>query len=106
MIAPFFLPHWPVPAQVKAYSTLRYPGYSQFPYAEFNLALHVDDNKANVVRNRQELLRYTELPNEPKWLSQTHSNIALTAETISTEIIPVADASYTRKTNTICIIMT
>lgn len=75
-------------------------------YDAFNLALHVGDNPEHVLNNRLDLRRYAHLPSEPKWLSQTHSDIALSAETIEENSFPVADASFTQKANTVCVIMT
>ena len=98
--------HWPAPKNIKAYCTTRYPGKSIGPYSEFNLALHVGDDKEHVLANRQDLMQRANLPSSPKWLNQTHSNIALLAETISSEIAPNADASYTQKQNEVCVVMT
>ncbi|MES2203961.1 MAG: peptidoglycan editing factor PgeF [Pseudomonadota bacterium] len=97
---------WPAPKNIKAYCTTRYPGKSVDPYAEFNLALHVGDDKECVLKNRQDLMQRANLPSTPKWLNQTHSNIALLAETISSELAPNADASYTQKPNEVCVVMT
>ncbi len=106
LLKPFFLPQWPVPQHVKACSTLRYPGASGGTYMGFNLALHVNDNPEHVLANRKILIREANLPSSPKWLNQTHSNIALLAETIESEIPPNADASHTQKSNVVCVVMT
>lgn len=104
--SPLRIPHWPAPKNIKAYYTTRYPGKSIRPYAAFNLALHVGDNATHVLENRKDLKQYAHLPNTPKWLNQTHSTIALLAETISTEVAPDADASYTQKIHEVCVVMT
>lgn len=104
--ASLFRPQWPAPENIKAYSTLRYPGNSRGVYEQFNLALHVGDDQQDVLVNRQNLMHHANLPSSPGWLNQTHSNIALLAETISSETAPNADASYTRKHNEVCVVMT
>lgn len=104
--SPILIPEWPAPKNIKACSTLRYPGNSLGAYKQFNLALHVDDDQRCVLANRQDLMRYAYLPSSPKWLNQTHSKIALLAETVSLEIAPNADASYTQQSNQVCVVMT
>jgi YfiH family protein len=99
-------PKWSVPSHIKAYTTLRSPGYSEGPYAGFNLGLHVGDNESDVRANREILRQKANLPSEPKWTNQVHSNIAVLAETISDTPPVTADASYTKKTNTICVVLT
>jgi len=104
--APFFVPEWPMPNRIRAYSTLRYPGDSLGVYEQFNLALHVGDDENHVLANRHQLMQLAHLPSTPRWLNQTHSNTALLAETISAEVPPNADASYTQKTGEVCVVMT
>lgn len=99
-------PKWPAPSNIKAYTTLRSPGYSEGPYASFNLGHHVGDNENDVRANRETLFQKANLPSEPKWINQTHSNIAVLAETISDAQVVTADASYTQKPNTICAVLT
>jgi YfiH family protein len=103
---PLLIPSWPAPKNIKAYSTLRYPGKSHGVYAGFNVALHVGDDKNPVLANRHDLIDCAKLPSMPKWLNQTHGNIALLAETISSEIAPNADASYAQKSDQVCVVMT
>lgn len=103
---PFFIPAWPVPKKVKAYSTLRYPGFSHEIYSGFNLAYHTGDDVNSVSKNRLELMNYLDLPSQPKWLNQVHSAEVLLAEHISEQNSPFADASYTKKTGLVCVVMT
>ncbi len=103
---PFITPNWSAPSHIKAYTTLRYPGHSQAPYAGNNLAFHVGDNKSHVQMNRQAMRQALHLPDEPKWINQTHSTIALLAENISSNETITADASFTQQPNTICVVMT
>ncbi len=99
-------PHWPAPSHIKAYTTLRSPGYSEGIYASFNLGIHVGDNEEDVRANREELQQRANLPSEPKWINQVHSTIAVPAETISDNQVVTADASYTQKSKTICVVLT
>ena len=102
----YTIPHWPAPACIKAYTTVRTAGYSNEPYHSFNLALHVGDNELDVLNNREKLKNDLKLPAEPKWINQTHSNIAVLAKTISDKKVITADASYTQENNTVCAVLT
>ena len=56
-------------------STTRLNGFSKGAYSSNNLALHVNDEPHHVDQNRQRLMKLGNLPAEPHWLTQTHSNI-------------------------------
>jgi len=103
---PLLIPSWPAPKNIKSYYTTRAPGKSTGVYTAFNLGLHVKDDEKQVLQNRRDLMQYAHLPAPPKWLNQTHSTIPLLAETISSETAPNADASYTKKPNEVCVVMT
>jgi polyphenol oxidase len=104
------LPDWPnAPANIGAFTTLRYGGVSLAPYDDgvtgkngFNLASHVGDNPEHVTQNRA-LLR-TMLPAEPAWLAQTHSCIVHDAGKITGA--PEGDANYSTERNVVCVTMT
>jgi YfiH family protein len=101
----FLIPDWPAPTNVKAYTTLRMRlGVSQAPYQQFNLAAHVGDSLANVQQNRLLLKQHLALPAEPTWIKQTHSQIALSAESFNLD--QEADATYAQQPNQVCIILT
>ena len=51
-------------------------------FENFNLALHVNDKRENVLENRSILKDYYELPSEPVWINQTHSSICVDASSI------------------------
>ena len=68
------IPNWPAPKQIKAFSTTRLNGVSQFPYDSFNLGDDIGDTKNNVMQNRALLKNILELPAEPHWLKQVHGN--------------------------------
>ena len=90
------------PNNVKLLSTPRFldGGSSQYNFKNFNLALHVNDKKNDVLANRSLLLSQYSLPSSPKWINQTHSNITVNADLISS--IVDADASYSKKLGTVC----
>lgn len=87
------LANWPAPKNITALSTTRISGFSVVPYDHNNLGLHVGDNEDSVHKNRVYLKESLQLPNEPTWLSQTHSTICVTAED---ETNRHADAAITR----------
>lgn len=103
---PLSIPAWPAPKHIRAYTTLRSPGESVNHYSAYNLATHVGDHHEHVVQNRYHLAQYANLPNDPIWLNQTHSSIAIDLDNITRDSIMTADASHTRKINTICAVMT
>ena len=95
---------WPVPGHIHAGTTTRLGGYSQAPYNRLNLAGHVGDDSDSVTRNRALLMQRLQLPAEPHWLHQTHSNRVVQ---IGAPASPRnADAAYTNRTNTVCTVLT
>ena len=94
------------PNNIKLLSTPRFldGGSSKNNFKNFNLALHVNDKESHVLANRSLLLSQYRLPSNPKWINQTHSNISVNADSISTII--EADASYSKKIGTVCGILT
>tara|TARA_B110000459_G_scaffold9433_1_gene9670 strand:- start:236 stop:958 length:723 start_codon:yes stop_codon:yes gene_type:complete len=94
------------PNNIKLLSTPRFldGGSSKNNFKNFNLALHVNDKESHVLANRSLLLSQYRLPSNPKWINQTHSNISVNADSISTIID--ADASYSKKIGTVCGILT
>ena len=97
-------PDWPVPANVHAATTLRTGGVSQGEFASLNPATHVGDDPDEVSQNRQNIKTMLDLPSEPVWLNQTHSNRVIKAEITGT--LPQADASYTDQSGVVCVVMT
>jgi len=94
------------PSNVKLLSTPRHldGGNSKSNFINFNLALHVNDEKGAVLANRTLLLSHYNLPSTPVWINQTHSNICIDADSISSIID--ADASYSKKCGTVCGVLT
>jgi len=71
-------------------------------YDNFNLALHVGDNAIKVKNNRALLISKYNLPCEPKYLEQIHSNICLQASSDDC----VGDAVVTQEKGVVCAVMT
>ena len=99
------IPDWPAPAWVRSASSTRQGGVSQSPFDSLNLALHVDDRAADVVRNRQRLVEKLTLPGEPRWLNQVHGVTVADLDSALGEL-PDADASITCAANTVCAVLT
>ena len=97
-------PDWPAPGTVRSAATLRAGGVSRGDYASFNLATHVGDDPLAVAENRRRLREALALPAEPAWLNQIHGSDVVTAT--SQSIPPAADASITRSTDQVCVVMT
>lgn len=79
----YLVPDWPAPSHIKAYTTLR-TAWSQSPSGRFDSPLP--------------------LPEEPIWIKQTHSAIAVEARLENSNC--VADAIYTNKTKRVCAVLT
>ena len=94
------------PKNVNFLSTERYlgGGESLENFKNFNLALHVNDRKESVLKNRSILKDYYGLPSDPVWINQTHSTICVDAS--STKRIVEADASFTINPGVVCAILT
>ncbi|MDF1581895.1 MAG: peptidoglycan editing factor PgeF [Methyloprofundus sp.] len=97
-------PDWPAPKHIRAATTLRTGGFSQAEFSRLNPADHVQDNPVDVLKNRQKIKQMLALPSEPLWLRQTHSSDVICADQYDQGLI--ADASYTRKKNVVCTVLT
>ena len=97
------LANWSAPSTVQALTTTKLGGYSLSPYDSNNLGLHVGDNEQHVQANRAELRNALQLPAEPIWLEQTHSNHCVVVENDTNRI---ADAAVTRSNKFPLAIMT
>lgn len=95
---------WPAPAHVMAGTTTRLGGYSMPPFDGFNLALHVGDDPEAVHKNRDHLKTFLDLPSEPLWLEQSHSDRVINADTPVNSV--TADAVYTSRADFVCTVMT
>ena len=95
---------WPAPDNIRAGSTTRRGGISAGPYHSFNLASHVGDNRNNVAENRRRLRSDLQLPAEPFWLQQIHSNRIIMCE--KEPAYRQADGSYTNLAGRVCVVLT
>jgi YfiH family protein len=87
----FIQPDWPAPESVKAFTTLRESGIG-------------DRNSLEEIINYERLKTLLDLPNEPVWLTQKHTNTVIKAAPQLER--PIADASYTDKPHEVCAVMT
>lgn len=101
----FITPNWPAPSNVKALSTTRTGGASHAPFDGFNLGKHVGDDEQAVSENRTRLVTAGGLPCSPVWLNQTHSTVAVELHHPTDDVLE-GDASFTRKPNVVCCVMT
>jgi len=81
------------PSNVQLISTTRFTegGASELSYGNFNVA-----------HNRNLLIKQFDLPSEPKYLQQIHSNICLQAS----DVTCVGDAIVTQDKSVVCAVMT
>ncbi len=100
----WLVPDWPAPANIHAATTLRTGGVSLGTFSSLNPATHVSDDNERVRQNRQIIRVMLELPAEPVWLEQIHSNRAVKA--LKTAIVEQADASYSNESGVVCAVMT
>jgi polyphenol oxidase len=98
--------NWPAPKNIIAGSTTREFGFSQAPYHACNLGLNTKDNPVHVEKNRQYISQALDFPNSPIWLKQVHEETCLQADCKTLEKNPVADASYTDKSQIVCTVLT
>ena len=102
-------PDWPAPETVQALTTTRQGGVSTGNWASLNLADHVGDDPLVVQENRRYLHKVLELPAEPAWLQQVHSDNVVEAEAVSVDLQlepPKADASVVRAPGQVSVVLT
>lgn len=118
-------PDWPAPENIHAATTLRNGGVSCGGYTSLNPALHVGDDAERVGQNRKIIRNLLNLPGDPVWLDQVHSNRVVHIENPPLApfvkggdwsdpfLIPPlqkdfqqADASYTTESGVVCAVMT
>jgi len=94
------------PENISVISTKRYlfekPKVFSNGYDSFNIADHVMDDPDRVFENRKKLVTYFELPSEPRYLNQIHSDKCIRFNASECE----GDALYTNKKNEVCAILT
>ena len=97
-------PDWDAPKNIVAFTTTRQGGVSVAPYDSLNLAAHVQDDPIAVRKNRVKMMEQFNLPQEPAWLTQTHSTIAV-KNTLDYSLCE-ADASFTDEPDLVCVVLT
>lgn len=107
-------PDWPVPARVRAFTTLRSGGISTGAHGlpdgrvgGWNLGAACGDDPAHVAHNRRLLRAW--LPGEPVWLTQVHGTAVWGAEDVAPTTVmpaPVADAAVTIRPGRVLVIQT
>ena len=102
----FIEAEWAAPPQVNALVTTRAGGTSRPPFDYFNMGLHVGDDKENVINNRKKLVADANLPNEPVWLNQTHSNKLVRLDDQPLSSIQQSDGAITEYPGVVCAVMT
>jgi YfiH family protein len=112
----FIAPEWDAIEGAHALMTTRVGGVSVAPWESLNLGVHVGDDPAAVLENRQRVRKEGALPSEPVWLEQVHGTsvveldagntprIADTVERLLQSPRPRADASVTRQRGVVCAI--
>jgi hypothetical protein len=99
----FITPDWPAPAHIKAYTTVRTSwGDLASDHHHFH-KLDSDTDKAFQVDNSR-LKKLFHLPEDPIWINQVHSAIALPA--LPENERKKADALFTTLPNRVCLILT
>lgn len=99
----FITPDWPAPANIKAYTTTRHGWGGRKPYHDISRGNITKDNE-NSIEESKKLETLLQLPEEPIWLTQTHSTIVVEATYDNKET--TADASYTDQAKRVCVVMT
>ena len=89
------VPDWRVPDGVIARVSNRLGGVSPSPFDSFNLALHVDDARDKVLRNRRLLQSGLPAGMSLQWLEQVHGTVVVDADENAVE--RCGDAVYVEK---------
>jgi len=99
---------WPnKPENISAVTTLIHGGFSRGEFSEYNLAMHVGDDAEAVKTNRAKLLADLQLPSEPVWLAQGHSDKVIRVDApLLDNFTPQADASVSAARGVVCAVMT
>lgn len=89
----FLIPDWKMATSIAAITSTREHGVSKAPYSGLNLGMHVGDDPADVITNRQRLVTASNMPSQPVWLNQTHSTDVAVIGAPTDDVVD-ADASY------------
>jgi len=99
---------WPNrPKNVFAVTTLISGGVSKGAFSEYNLAAHVGDDFDAVKANRLKLAEDLQLPCDPVWLEQIHSNkVVCVDKPVTSDFMVQADASISTTKGVVCAVLT
>ena len=103
MSAALLIPDWPLPVNIRAYTSTRVGGVSQGAYASLNLGSHVGDAPEAVAENRRRFTAAAGLACEPGWLNQVHGSGVVAADT---GVTSTADAAWTARPGMPCAVLT
>jgi YfiH family protein len=105
---PWLEAQWPLPASVRAFTTLRHGlGVSKAPFDHLNLGLRAGDEVEAVLRNRALLQEAAKLPSPPRWLRQVHGvDVVRFDGDRGEDSEPEADASVSSTAGTVLAILT
>ena len=92
----YISPHWPAPRHIKAMTITRQSDINMTP----------DDTPEHIAANRQKLIQKFNLPSEPIWLKQTHSNQVIRNPSANVQRPIQADAIISNMANILCPILT
>lgn len=84
-------PNWPAPQTIRAYTTVKN-------------TFHEKNSGNFTAKDPESLKNILSLPNEPIWITQNHTNIVVEARSDNKE--QIADASFSREPNQVCVVMT
>ncbi len=101
---PYLNADWPLPAHIRAFTTLRPGGYSQGIFKGLNLGYRVGDDPSCVTKNIAQLVSETHLPYTPQWMEQVHGAEVVSSENMQTTT--KADGVYSHHKGQICGILT
>lgn len=104
---PLFQPDWSAPAGVLAFGSRRQGGVSLAPWDSLNLGLHVGDDPAHVLANRDRLAALLPAESRLVFVDQVHGTGVALAEEVAGLSLPVkADALVTCQPRLALVILT
>lgn len=95
--------NWPAPKHIKAFTTTKQGWGGRKPHHDLNKGNYDATNPDYIVES-QRLEKLLKLPNEPIWLTQTHTTKVIEATPENKE--QNADASFTNQKNRVSVVLT
>jgi hypothetical protein len=100
----FIKPNWPAPPNITTFTTTRIGGVSIGQYRGLNLGITTNDNKDNINKNINLLKQYINLPSDPLWLNQQHTNIVINEDQYDSKL--ASDGIYINTPNVVGAVLT